>query len=120
VVFLSLKIEKEKASMSRRYVQPPRNKPDTEPRTPSDAPLEPLLIRLLEPIGLLPAGSFVYELPRFESEILIMRRKAVVQGKLGTIPDLVLSEDELAEVAELDGIVIPIDGSVEIIVETPR
>jgi hypothetical protein len=105
--------------MSRRYVQPPRNKPDTEPRTPSDDPLEPLLIRLLEPIGNLPSG-FTYSLPRFESEILIMRRKAVAVGKLGTIPDLVLSEDELAEVAELDGIVIPTDGSVEIIVETPR
>jgi hypothetical protein len=82
--------------MSRRYVQPPRNKPDTEPRTPSDDPLEPLLIRLMEPVGNLPSG-FTYSLPRFESEILIMRRKAVAVGSQGVIPDIVLTESELQE-----------------------
>jgi hypothetical protein len=82
--------------MSRRYVQPPRNKPDTEPRTPSDDPLEPLLIRLMEPVGNLPSG-FMYSLPRFESEILIMRRKAVAVGSQGVIPDIVLTESELQE-----------------------
>jgi hypothetical protein len=82
--------------MSRRYVQPPRNKPDTEPRTPSDDPLEPLLIRLTEPVGNLPSG-FTYSLPRFESEILIMRRKATAVGTLGVMADLTLTEDECAE-----------------------
>lgn len=79
------------------FVPQPRNRVDNTPRTPSDDPLEPLLIRLLEPIGLLPAGSFVYELPRFESERLIMRRKATAVGNLGMMADITLTEDELAE-----------------------
>jgi hypothetical protein len=79
------------------FVPQPRNRVDNTPRTPSDDTLEPLLIRLLEPIGLLPAGSFVYELPRFESERLIMRRKATAVGKLSTLADIHLDEDECRE-----------------------
>ena len=58
---------------------------------------ESLLIRLVENVGLLPAGH-VYEIPRFEAERLILRRKATAVGKLGTMPDLTLTEAEFAEV----------------------
>jgi hypothetical protein len=50
----------------------------------------------MEPVGNLPSG-FMYSLPRFESEILIMRRKAVAVGSQGVIPDIVLTESELQE-----------------------
>jgi hypothetical protein len=78
------------------YVPKPRNKMDNTPRTPSDDPLEPLLIRLTEDVSVLPKG-FIYSLPRFDAEILIMRRKAVAVGKLGMMADITLTEDELAE-----------------------
>jgi hypothetical protein len=64
--------------------------------TPVEFPLEPLLIRLTEDVGPLPAG-FTYELPAFESRRLIARRKAVAVGRLGTIPDVKLTEDECRE-----------------------
>ena len=57
---------------------------------------DPLLIRLTESVGNLPSG-FVYELPRFEAERLIIRRKATAVGTLGTIADLTLTEQECAE-----------------------
>ena len=57
---------------------------------------EPLLVRLIEEIGKLPAG-FTYELPRFEAERLIARRAAIAVGNLGVIPDISLSEQECAE-----------------------
>jgi hypothetical protein len=57
---------------------------------------DPLLIRLTESVGNLPSG-FVYELPRFEAERLIMRRKATAVGTLGTIADLTLSDLECRE-----------------------
>ena len=58
------------------------------------APIEEsLLIRLTEDVGKLPAG-FTYELPRFEAERLIMRRKATAVGTLGTMADLTLTQDE--------------------------
>jgi hypothetical protein len=57
---------------------------------------EPLLIRLTEDVGKLPAG-FVYELPRFEAERLLHKRKAVAVGSIGTMADLSLTEDECEE-----------------------
>lgn len=69
-------------------------------RTTIELPItDPLLIRLTEDVGNLPSG-FVYELPRFEAERLIMRRKATAVGTLGTIADLTLTEQECLE-AEL-------------------
>jgi len=69
-----------------------------EPREPSER-LEileqPLLIRLTEDVGKLPAG-FSYHLPRFEAELLIMRRKATAVGSLDASPDLIISEDDFA------------------------
>lgn len=55
---------------------------------------EPLLVRLTEDVGKLPAG-FTYEVPRFEAERLIARRKAIAVGRLGTIADVVISEDDI-------------------------
>jgi hypothetical protein len=57
---------------------------------------DPLLIRLTENVGKLPAG-FVYELPRFEAVSLIHRRKATAVGNIGVMADLTLTEDELQE-----------------------
>jgi hypothetical protein len=58
--------------------------------------LPPLLIRLTTDAGKLPSG-LIYALPRFEAERLIMRRLATAVGTLGILPDLTLSEEELAE-----------------------
>lgn len=63
---------------------------------PSFYASHPLLIRLSEDVGKLPSG-FVYELPRFEAERLIARRKATAVGSVGVIADLVLTEDECVE-----------------------
>jgi hypothetical protein len=81
-----------------KYVKGPRTPTglNNTTRTPSDEPLEPILILLREPVGLLPAG-FTYEIPRFEAERLIHRRVATAVGKLGTIPDLTLSDQECVE-----------------------
>ena len=57
---------------------------------------DPLLIRLTEDVGNLPSG-FVYELPRFEAERLILRRKATAVGTLGVFADLTLTDQECAE-----------------------
>lgn len=64
--------------------------------TPIEFPLEPLLIRLIEDVAVLPAG-FIYELPAFEAHRLIARRKATAVGRLGTMPDVTLTEQECAE-----------------------
>lgn len=65
---------------------------------PIKFPLEPLLIRLTEDVGVLPAGpGFTYELPAFEAHRLIARRKAVAVGRLGALPDVTLNEQECLE-----------------------
>jgi len=69
--------------------------PHFEPRNPSEFLEEPLLVRLTEDMGLLPA-NFTYHLPRFEAERLIARRKATAVGTLDTAPDLVIDEDDFA------------------------
>jgi len=69
--------------------------PHYEPRTIELPICEPLLCRLTEDVGNLPAG-FTYELPRFETERLIARRKATAVGAIDTVPDLVISEDDYA------------------------
>jgi hypothetical protein len=78
------------------HVPQPRNKIDSTPRQPSDLLTEPLLIRTIENCGLLPKG-FVFEIPRFEAERLIMRRKAIAVGTINTLPDLTLTEDDCIE-----------------------
>jgi hypothetical protein len=78
------------------HVPRPRNEVDNTPRQPSDLLTEPLLIRTIEDCGLLPRGC-VFELPRFEAECLIMRRKAIAVGTINTLPDLTLTEDECIE-----------------------
>lgn len=71
--------------------------PRYDRKTPIDLlTVKPLLIRLTEDVGKLPAG-FVYELPRFEAERLIARRVATAVGKLGTIADISLTEAECRE-----------------------
>jgi hypothetical protein len=89
--------EKEQNSMA--FVSQPRNKPEHYDRTtPIELPIcEPLLVRLTDDIGILPAGSLIYSLPRFEAEKLIMRRLATAVGTLGVMADLTLTEDEFAE-----------------------
>lgn len=77
--------------MKLRY--PPRCKRTTPMNL---TPTEPMLIRLTEDVGKLPAG-FVYFLPRFESEILIMRRKAVAVADLAATADIKLTELECRE-----------------------
>jgi len=67
---------------------------DNTPRKPSGFIEEPLLVRLLVDVGKLPAG-FVYDLPRYEAQRLIARRKAVaVGGYKQQSADLTLSEEE--------------------------
>jgi hypothetical protein len=54
----------------------------------------PILVRLTESIGRLPAG-FIYELPEHEALGLIMRRKATAVGRYREqTADLVLTEEE--------------------------
>jgi hypothetical protein len=89
--------EKEQNSMA--FVSQPRNKPEHYDRTtPIELPLtEPLLVRLTADVGKLPTG-FVYSLPRSLAELLVLHRLATAVGTLGVIPDITLTEDEVAEV----------------------
>jgi hypothetical protein len=71
--------------------------PHFDREAPIELPIcEPLLVRLIENVGPLPSG-FIYNLPRFEAEKLIRRKKATAVGMLGVMPDLTLTEDEVAE-----------------------
>jgi hypothetical protein len=56
----------------------------------------PLLVRLTENVGKLPAG-FVYELPPRLAQTLIASRKAQAVGNFGIMADLSLTEDECVE-----------------------
>lgn len=63
---------------------------------PIKFPLEPLLVKLDEPFGLLPSG-YIFELPRYEAMRLLRMRKAVAVGRLGTHADISLNEMECRE-----------------------
>lgn len=67
--------------------------------TPIDFPLEPLLIKLEQSVGLLP-GGYIFEIPRYEALRLIRHRKATAVGKLGTIADATLTEQEYAAIVD--------------------
>ena len=60
---------------------------------------EPLLVRLTTDTGKLSSG-YIYSLPRRLAELLILHKLATAVGSLGILPDLTLTEDELAEMEQ--------------------
>jgi len=72
----------------------PKNSRTPRRRIGMAKPAPPMLIRLTEDVGRLPAG-FTYALSAFEAQRLIARRKAVALGGYKQqSADLALSEEE--------------------------
>jgi hypothetical protein len=71
----------------------PKNSRTPRRRIGMSKPAPPMLIRLTEDVGKLPAG-FVYELPAFEAKRLLTRRKATAVGMLRQTADLALTPEE--------------------------
>jgi hypothetical protein len=70
------------------------NFPPQEVHIPFEFPLTDLLIRTIQPVGLLPV-DIVIQLPREWACLLIMRKQAIPVGDLNVSPDLMVEDKDI-------------------------